>query len=160
MHDTIVWAYSYTKRWVFKISRHGNNCSAVAEMGDHLATIDMDRKLGAVPPSNNVDWAEAYVRIKWHLDPSSLLATIDMGRNVGLCPFLGGAGSPSNNVPWAEAKLRTKWHLGPSSRLVTTDMGPKLEGCAHLGYRELGLHLIQCGQGRGLPPCQVSPWSI
>jgi len=26
-----------------------NKCSAVAEMGDHLATIDMDRKLGAVP---------------------------------------------------------------------------------------------------------------
>ena len=26
-----------------------NKCSAVAEMGDRLATIDMDRKLGAVP---------------------------------------------------------------------------------------------------------------
>jgi len=37
-----------------------------------------------------------YIRIKWHLDPSSRLATIDMGRKLGLCPFLGGAGSPSN----------------------------------------------------------------
>jgi len=27
-----------------------NKCSAVAEMGDRLATIDIGRKLGAVPP--------------------------------------------------------------------------------------------------------------
>jgi len=35
-----------------------------------------------------------------HLDPSRLLATIDMGRKVGLpCPFFGGgAGSPSSTV--------------------------------------------------------------
>jgi len=26
-----------------------NKCSAVAEMGDRLATIDMNRKLGTVP---------------------------------------------------------------------------------------------------------------
>jgi len=26
-----------------------NKCSAIADMGDRLATIDMDRKLGAVP---------------------------------------------------------------------------------------------------------------
>jgi len=25
-------------------------------------------------------WAEAYLRTKWHLDPSSRLGTIDMGR--------------------------------------------------------------------------------
>ena len=55
------------------------------------------------------------------------LATIDMGRKVGvLCPLLGGAGSPSNNVAWAQAYLCTKWHLDPSSRLATTDMGRKL----------------------------------
>jgi len=65
-----------------------NNCSAVAEMGDCLATIHIGRKLeGALPlfgaeldpHLTQCGLAEAYVRIKWHLDPSSCLATIDMG---------------------------------------------------------------------------------
>jgi len=29
--------------------------------------------------------------------------------------------------------------------------GPKIVGCAPLGEGELGPHLTQCGQGRGLP---------
>jgi len=33
-------------------------------------------------------------------------------------------------------------------------------GCAPLGEGELGPHLIQCGQGRGVPACQVSSWSV
>jgi len=37
-------------------------------------------------------------------------------------------------------------------RFATRDMGRKLG--------EMGPHLTQCGQGRGLPPCQVSSWSI
>jgi len=28
-------------------------------------------------------WVEAYLLTKWHLDPSSHLATIDMGRKLG-----------------------------------------------------------------------------
>jgi len=63
---------------------------AVTEMGDCLETIDMGRKLGAVPfggaqswpPSNTFFWAKAYLRTKWHLDPSSHLATIDMGQKL------------------------------------------------------------------------------
>jgi len=66
-------------------------------MGDRLATIDIGRKEegccapwgGARSQSNtNVAWAEVYLRTKWHLGLSSRLATIDMGRKVGvLCPF-------------------------------------------------------------------------
>jgi len=53
--------------------------SAVAEMGDHLATIDMGRKVGAavslsvgelrswVPIQHNVGWAEAYLRSPYHV---------------------------------------------------------------------------------------------
>ena len=44
---------------------------------------------GAGCPSNNVAsciWAEAYLPAKWHLDPSSRLATIDMGRKLGMPP--------------------------------------------------------------------------
>ena len=67
-----------------------NKSSAVAEMGDRLATIYMGRNRygsksgradlpfawGAASPSNNVAWDEAYIRTKWHLDPFNLLATI------------------------------------------------------------------------------------
>jgi len=43
----------------------------------------------------DVAWAEANLRTKWHLDPSSHLATTDMGRNWrGLCPFGGGELGP------------------------------------------------------------------
>ena len=47
----------------------------------------------------NVAWTEAHLHAKCHLDPSSRLATIDMGRKLGggSAPFLGrGAGFPSN----------------------------------------------------------------
>ena len=30
----------------------------------------------------NVHWAEVYLRTKWHLDPSTHLATTDIGRKV------------------------------------------------------------------------------
>jgi len=39
-------------------------------------------------------------------------------------------------------------------------MGRKLSGCAPLGDGELGPHLRQCGEGRGLPAYQVSSWPI
>jgi len=38
--------------------------------------------------------------------------------------------------------------------------GPKIGGCAALGEGELGPHLAQCGQGRGLPACQVWSWTV
>ena len=73
-----------------------SKCSAVAEMGDRLATTDMGWKLGAVPLGegewvsilHNVARAEAYLPTKWHLDPFSHFATTGMGRKLGeLCPF-------------------------------------------------------------------------
>jgi len=46
-----------------------------------------------------VAWAEASLRTKWHLDPSSLLATTDMGQKLGGYVSLGrGAGSLSNSM--------------------------------------------------------------
>jgi len=58
------------------------------ELDPHLAQCD------------NVAWAEADLHTKWHLDASSRLATIEMGRNWGCsAPFLGrGAGSPSRTM--------------------------------------------------------------
>ena len=58
-------------------------------MGPHLAQY--------------VAWAKAYLHTKWHLDPCSRLATIDMGLigEVELGPHL-------TNVAWIEAYRHTK----------------------------------------------------
>jgi len=54
--------------------------------------------------------AEAYLRTKWHLDPSSRLATIYTDQKLGARPLFGaGDGSPSNKVAWAEAYLHAKF---------------------------------------------------
>jgi len=48
-----------------------------------------------VPIQHNVAWADAYLSSKWHLDPSSYFATIDVGRELGdYDPFWGGEIGP------------------------------------------------------------------
>ena len=83
---------------------------------------------------SNVAWAEVYFRTKWRLHPSSRLAIINMGQNLGgsACPLCsGGSWVPiEHKVAWAEAYLRANCHLDPSSRLATIDMGRKLGGFA------------------------------
>jgi len=55
--------------------------------------------LGGAGPMNTIlALAEVYLRTKCHLDPSSRLATIDMGQKVGAVPLSGGARSPSNTM--------------------------------------------------------------
>jgi len=55
-------------------------------MGDHLATVDMGRKVGAAVPVlgggelgphlTQCGQADAYIHTKWHHNPSHRLATI------------------------------------------------------------------------------------
>ena len=89
-------------------------------MGNRLATIDMGRKLGAVPLwrgisvpiYHNVAWAEAYLHTKWYPDASSHLATIDMGRKLGAVPLLGELGPHL-----------TQCHLGHAVRPTSVPSG-------------------------------------
>ena len=93
-----------------------------------------------------------------NLDPSSRLAIIDTGQKLGAVPPCGERG-PGPHLTQShlglEAYLHTKWHVNPSSHLATTDIGGKLGSSAPLGRGSWGSHLTQCGQGRGLPACQV-----
>ena len=109
----------------------------------------MGRKLEAVPLGGGVELGphitqccppEAYIRTKRHLDPYSLLATINMDRKVGFCLFLGGELGPhlTQCGPRPEAYLHAKCHLEPSSRLATIDMGRKFGGSVPFWGRELG----------------------
>ena len=45
---------------------------------------------GWVPIEHKVAWAEVYLHTMWNLRPSSRLATTDIGRQLGGCPFRGG----------------------------------------------------------------------
>jgi len=93
------------------------------------------------------------------IDPSSDLATIDMGQKLGAVPFLEGrVGSPSNTAAWAEAYLHTKWHLNPSSHWPQLTWAENWGELCPLGG--LGPHITQCGLDRGLPPCKVSASSM
>jgi len=85
--------------WGILPQENFNKCSAVTEMGDRLSTIDMSRKLGGsapygekswIPMQHSVAWVEAYLHTKWRLDPSSRLATINMGRKLGAVPLFWG----------------------------------------------------------------------
>jgi len=76
-----------------------NKCSAAADMGDRFATIDMDRKGGLLCPFRE-NWipSKKFFRLgrglpdaKWHLYPSSRLATIEMGRRFGGAAFVEGS---------------------------------------------------------------------
>jgi len=65
--------------------------SAVAEMGDRGHNRHEPKRGGCCAPfaeswdpvKYNVAWAEVYFRTKWRLDPSSRLATIDVGQKLG-----------------------------------------------------------------------------
>ena len=54
-------------------------------------------------------WAEAYLSTKCYLDPSSRLATIDMGQKLG--SLLEGDWVP-RLTQFGLGRCRTKWHLG------------------------------------------------
>jgi len=82
---------------------------------------------------------------------------------IGGSAFLfggAGAGSPCNTI-----SLGSRSTSIPSGILIHPAIWPQ-QICAEnwglcpFGEGELGPHLTQCRQGRGLPTRQVSPWSI
>ena len=148
---------------MYKYDTNVHKCSAVAETGDHLDTIDMGDNWGLCPL-----WGEARspCNTMWPgprptFVPSGILIhpavwTIDMGRKWGaLPPFWGGrAESPSNTI-----SLGPRPTSLPSGVLTHPVIWPQQVwtenwwGSATLGEGELGPHLTQCGQSRGLPAC-------
>jgi len=117
------------------------------------------RERGWVPIYPNVAWAEAYLPTKWHHDPSSHLATTNMGRKLKAVPLWGG------ELDSHLAQCRLGWGLPPYQveswsiqPFRHNRYGPKIGGLPPLGWGKLSPHLTQCG--RGLPAHQVSSWSV
>ena len=97
---------------------------------------------------HKVTWAEAYLRAKYQLDPSSRLAAINMGRKfLGLRPLFGEevAGFPSNTVVWAEA-TSVRSDILIYAAYGRNGYGPKIGGLCPFG-----------GGGAGSPSNTVWP---
>ena len=79
-----------------------------------------------------------FVQSKWHLDPSSRLAIIDMGRKLrGLCPFLGEGELPQLCPHLTQRRLGGAYLPGgilihPAVWPQQTWAGPKIGGYAPL----------------------------
>ena len=114
--------------------KYADKGSAVAEMGDCLATIVMGRKVGSAMP---LFWGAQQV---------------------------GDPAPPPSNTMWPGPRPTsvpngTLIHpaIWPHNGRVPKWGGELL--CLFWGVGELGPHLTQCGLGRGLPPYQVAHWS-
>jgi len=85
-------------------------------------------------PYRTVAWAEAYFHTKWHLSPSSCLATTDIGQKLGereLGPHLTqsrlGCGLPPYQV--------VSWHV---QTFDDNRHGPKIGGCTPFSGKRWG----------------------
>jgi len=100
------------------------------------------------------------LHIKWHLSPSSCVATTDTGQKLGVYSFSGRRdGSPSNTM---SPRLRPT--SVPNGILTMQPFGhnrhgPKIGGVVPVfGQGELGPHLAQCGLDRGPPSWSIQPF--
>jgi len=103
---------------------------------------------GAGSPSNKIPWDEAYLHTKWHLGHNRNAPKIGEGAPP---PFGERAGSPSNIKSPRQRPTSyqvASWSMQPFGR---NSYGPKIGGAVPLWEGEQGCHLIQCGQGWGLP---------
>jgi len=82
-----------------------------------------------------------------NLDPSSCLATIDMGRKLGGLLFWGGAGSPSNTVSLGPRPTSLPSGILIYPAICDNRYGLKIRGLCPFGEGQLGPYLAQCGQG-------------
>jgi len=124
-------------------------------IGRKLGALTLRGRSGAGSTSNTMLLGpRTTFGTKWHLDPSSRLATINMGRKVGVCPFLVGGGSPSSTM-WPGPRPTSI----PSGILINPAVWPQQTwriirewAPPPFGGGVLGLHLTQCRLGRGYLP--------
>ena len=122
-----------------------------------LTTLDMNRKLGAVPllggaatPCNTTSPGLSVTYVPSGILIHPAVVTIDMGQKlggVGVPFFLKSPGPRPTSIPsgilvhpavWPQRTLAENWGL-----------------CPFRGGK-MGPHLTQCRIGRGLPPYQVA----
>jgi len=78
----------------------------------------------------------------------------------GLCLLWGEAGSPCNTMLPGLKPTFVPGGILVHSAIWPEQIWPENWGPVPLWGRGAGSHVTQCGQGWGLPACQVSSWSI
>jgi len=123
-----------------------NKCSAVAEMGDRLATIDLGQKLGAVPlmgeagsPCNTIFPGPRAIFVLSGILYPAVFHNRHGPKIGGLCPLGGGAG-----CTWNTMLPGPRPTLVPSGILVHPAVWPQLT------WPKRGLCLFG-GEGAGSP---------
>jgi len=128
--------------------------------GDRLSTIDIGLKVGGLMfpflwgggagfPPNTMWPGLSLPPYKCHLDPSSRLATTDMGQKLGQYPFLGGGGSGStSNTMWPGPRHISVAAAPPTFR-PTSIVAKRLDGSR--------CHLVSLYGGRLGPYCVSTP---
>jgi len=158
-----------------QVYRQTYKCSAVAEMGDHLATIDMDQKLGVCVPLGEGELGPHLTQCDqgWGLPPYQVASWSIQpfghnwhGPKIGDCAPLGEGSWVASNTMWPGPRPISM----PSFILIHPAVRPQQTctenwGCCAPffwgGGRKLGPYLTtQCGLGRGLPPYHMASWSI
>jgi len=118
---------------------------------------------GAGSPSNTMSPApRPYLRTKWHLDPSSRLATIVMSRRVGpAVPFRGEELGPHLTQCRLGRDLhRTKWHLRrPRPRWASVEHCKLPQPLGELTTYLLELYLVRRGLAAAPSPRTLHPLS-
>jgi len=145
-----------------------NKSSALAEIGDRLATIDMGRKEGGccalfrgeLAPSNTMSPGPRPTSTPSGILMHAAVWPQYMGQNGSklgvLCPpfFWGGERGPHLT------QCRLRWGLPPYQVACWPQQTWAENGgrsCAPFEEGELGPHLTQCGRGRGLLPFHLYP---
>ena len=91
-------------------------------------------------------WAEVYLSTKWHFDPSSRLATTDMGRKLwGIYDQFSANVRCGQTAGWTKMPLRVEVGLGPGDVVLDGVAAPPKRGTAP---SQFSVH-IYCGQTAG-----------
>jgi len=117
-------------------------------MGQKLGGVSVPFSGGSwVPIQHKVAWAEAYLHTKWHLSPSSRLATTDIGQKLGgLCPFRGGELGP-HLTQCRVVRGLPKYQVASMQPFGHDRRGPKIGGSDPFREEGLGPHLTQSRLG-------------
>jgi len=132
-------------------------------MGQKLGEGGCAFFLGAAgSPSNTVALDEAYLHTKWHLSPSSRLATTDISRKLGGCAPLGEGELGPHPTQCRVGRRLPLYNMASWSMQLFghNRREPKIGGSAPFWGGGLSPYLTQSRLRWGLPPYQVASWCI
>jgi len=128
-------------------------CLSVCDVGVLCSVLDAD----SGEYKEACEWGA-----RWCVLANCGLATIDMGRKLGVVPLFGegGVGSPSGTMQPGTRPTFIRSGILIHPAIWPQQIWAENWGLYPFGKGELSPHLTQCGQGRGLSARLVSSSSV